>query len=83
MTTEKTSSTSKNKKPLPKGLEQVTLQEYRDQHKKAIEIRKKKIQSSKAISKVVQTVLILLAIPFIGILIYWGICMFSPAPTKP
>lgn len=83
MTSEKLSSSEQKKKPLPKGLEQVSLQEYREQHKKSAELRKKKIQSSKATSKIVQIILIILAIPFVGLLIYWGICMVTPPSATP
>ncbi len=83
MTKEEISPKDQKKKPLPKGLEQVSLEEYRAQHQKSIEIRNKKIKTSKTTSKIVQAVLILLAIPFVALILYFAFSMITAPQAAP
>ncbi len=58
------------KKILPEGVEQLQFSEYKKLRDKEIEKRNKKKQAERAMDKIIQIILILLAIPCLAIILY-------------
>jgi len=62
--------TDQKKKILPAGVEQLGFSEYKKIRDKELEKRNKKKQAARAMDKIVQIVLTILAIPCLAIIFY-------------
>jgi hypothetical protein len=80
--TKEIKSSEHKKKNLPPGVEQVGLKEYKELHKKALENRHKQKQSSKTADKITQILLIVFGIPFLGVILYFGISLLMSQPNQ-
>jgi len=74
------------RKILPPGVEQVGFKEYNDLRNKELEKRNKKKKISHTTDKIVQIVMIILALPFLGLIffiLYSFLITARGTPTSP
>ena len=74
--------TDPKKKILPEGVEQLQFSEYKKLRDKEIERRNKKKQMDRAMDKIVQIVLIILAIPCLALILYFVYLFLAGNPIK-
>jgi uncharacterized membrane protein len=80
--TQDAKSAETKKKNLPVGVTQLGFKEYKELQKRELEKRQAHKKTSKAADKVTSVILIILAIPLLALIVYFGIAMFSSTPKN-
>ncbi len=76
--TSETKPSEEKKKPLPPGIEQIGLKQYKELHKRELEKRHSDKKTSKTVDNITQIIMIIVALPLLGLIIYFAFCFLLP-----